>query len=253
MRPPIRIAVLECDTPMPDVVQEFGTYGNIFENLLKAGADALGQPDVITAEAGLQVTKWDVVNNEDSYPALDDVDAVLLSGSKHNSFDDKPWILKLVDFTKKVLAQDRVRLIGICFGHQIIGRALGVKVARSDAGWETSVLPFTLTEKGKELFKKDTINIHQMHRDIVYEYPAGVEPLGHSPRCEVQGMYQRGRLITVQGHPEFNEKIMAVIVKARHEQGIFDDELYKDSLERAPLPHDGVAISQAFIRFLLED
>lgn len=81
MRPPIRIAVLECDTPMPDVVQEFGTYGNIFENLLKAGADALGQPDVITAEAGLQVTKWDVVNNEDSYPALDDVDAVLLSGS----------------------------------------------------------------------------------------------------------------------------------------------------------------------------
>lgn len=77
--------------------------------------------------------------------------------AEHNSFDDKPWILKLVDFTKKVLAQDRVRLIGICFGHQIIGRALGVKVARSDAGWETSVLPFTLTEKGKELFKKDTI------------------------------------------------------------------------------------------------
>lgn len=77
--------------------------------------------------------------------------------AEHNSFDDKPWILKLVDFTKKVLAQDRVRLIGICFGHQIIGRALGVKVDRSTTGWEVSVLPFTLTEKGKELFKKDTI------------------------------------------------------------------------------------------------
>lgn len=81
MRPPFRIAVIECDTPLPDVVQEFGTYGSIFEGLLKAGADALGQPDVISSQAGLQVTKWDVVNNKDSYPALEDVDAVLLSGS----------------------------------------------------------------------------------------------------------------------------------------------------------------------------
>ncbi|EOD46747.1 hypothetical protein GTA08_BOTSDO09427 [Neofusicoccum parvum] len=253
MRPPLRIAVLECDTPLPDVVKEFGTYSDIFEGLLKAGADALGQPSVLSSKDGLQVTKWNVVDNEDSYPALDDVDAVLLTGSKHNSFDDKPWILKLVEFTKKVLAQDRVRLIGICFGHQIIGRALDVKVDRSDAGWETSVLPMNLTAKGKEIFKQDSINIHQMHRDIVYEYPPGVEPLGHSPRCEVQGMYAKGRLITVQGHPEFNEKIMVVILGARREQGIFDEELYKDSMGRAPLPHDGVVISQAFLRFLLED
>jgi len=58
----------------------------------------------------------------------------------------------LVDFTKEVLAQKRVRLIGVCFGHQIIGRAMGVKVDRSDRGWEVSVSPVQLTEKGKELF-----------------------------------------------------------------------------------------------------
>jgi len=53
---------------------------------------------------------------------------------------------------KKVLAQDRVRLIGICFGHQIVGRALDQKVGRSDRGWEVSVTPMQLTTKGKELF-----------------------------------------------------------------------------------------------------
>lgn len=57
-----------------------------------------------------------------------------------------------MEFTKKVLAQDRVRLIGVCFGHQIIGRALDVKVDRSDRGWEISVTNVQLTEKGKELF-----------------------------------------------------------------------------------------------------
>lgn len=79
------------------------------------------------------------------------------SWPEHNSFDDKSWILKLVDFTKKVLAQDRVRLIGVCFGHQIIGRAMGVKVGRSDKGWELAVLPFSLTAKGKEIFQKESI------------------------------------------------------------------------------------------------
>ena len=70
----------------------------------------------------------------------------------HNSFDNEVWIVKLVEFVQKVLAQGRVRLIVICFGHQIIGRALGQEVGRSDRGWEVSVTPMQLTAKGKELF-----------------------------------------------------------------------------------------------------
>jgi GMP synthase-like glutamine amidotransferase len=57
-----------------------------------------------------------------------------------------------VEFVQKVLAQDRVRIIGICFGHQILGRALGAKVGKSDEGLEVSVSNVDLTEKGKELF-----------------------------------------------------------------------------------------------------
>lgn len=57
-----------------------------------------------------------------------------------------------MEFTKQVLEQTRVRLIGVCFGHQIIGRALEQKVGRSERGWEVSVTPMELTAKGKELF-----------------------------------------------------------------------------------------------------
>jgi GMP synthase-like glutamine amidotransferase len=70
----------------------------------------------------------------------------------HDSFADTPWINKLVDFTKRVLAQDRVRTIGVCFGHQIVGRAMEVKVGRNDGGWEVAVTDVQLTEKGKEIF-----------------------------------------------------------------------------------------------------
>ncbi|KAI4628394.1 hypothetical protein J4E80_002533 [Alternaria sp. BMP 0032] len=95
--------------------------------------------------------------------------------------------------------------------------------------------------------------IHQMHKDVVFEYPEGVEKLGGSPRCLVQGMYKKGKLISVQGHPEFTEPIVSYLVKMRAEQGIFEDEQAKDALERVGKHHDGVVIAKAFLRFLMED
>lgn len=56
-------------------------------------------------------------------------------------------------FIKEVLAQSRVKVIGVCYGHQIVGRALGAKVAKSEGGaWEVSVCQVEQTKKGKALF-----------------------------------------------------------------------------------------------------
>ena len=92
-----------------------------------------------------------------------------------------------------------------------------------------------------------------MHRDIIYVYPESVEPLGHSDRCAVQGMYAKNRLITVQGHPEFTGVIVDELLDVRHERGLFDDELYKSGKSRVHKHQDGVAIAAAFLRFMLED
>ena len=92
-----------------------------------------------------------------------------------------------------------------------------------------------------------------MHRDIVFEYPEGVEKLGASPRCLVQGMYVKGKFITVQGHPEFSQEIVTEIATTRHGQGVFNDLQYEDAMNRVGNHHDGVAIAKGFLRFLLED
>jgi GMP synthase-like glutamine amidotransferase len=76
----------------------------------------------------------------------------------------------LVEFTKKILKQDRIRIIGVCFGHQILGRALGVKVGRSDDGWEISVLPVELSAKGKEIFQQDTLVRSSMDKSHWFIY-----------------------------------------------------------------------------------
>ena len=91
-----------------------------------------------------------------------------------------------------------------------------------------------------------------MHRDIVYNYPDGVEQLAYTEKCGVQGMYIPARLITVQGHPEFNEEIMREILGSRHALGIFDDATFEDAIARVDKYQDGVVVSQAFLKFLLE-
>ncbi|KAI9795646.1 MAG: hypothetical protein M1833_006886 [Piccolia ochrophora] len=252
MQPPLRIAILECDTPLDGTRAKYGGYGGVFTALLRAGADALNEPDVISSDKGLEISKWDVVN-ERQYPELNDIDGILITGSRFSAFEDTPWIVQLVEFVSSVLAQHRVRVIGVCFGHQIVGRALGATVKRSKVGWEVSVLPVTLTSAGKELFHKPNLSLHQMHRDIVLAYPSGVTDLGHSARCATQGMHAPRRLITVQGHPEFNEGIVRELLESRHRQGIFDDETYEDAIKRVGNQQDGVAVAAGFLRFLMEE
>lgn len=172
----------------------------------------------------------------------------------YNSFDNDSWILRLVTFTQLALESPHVRIIGVCFGHQILARALGAKVARSEGPtWEVSVCPVVQTALGKQKFGgKDTLSIHQMHQDIVYSYPEGVEELGSSGPCKVQGMYKKSKFITVQGHPEFTEAIVRELVEYRFKQGIFGGDVYRYGIDHVAEPHDGVTVAKAFVNFLLE-
>ena len=58
-----------------------------------------------------------------------------------------------MDYTSQLLKNGKVRVIGVCFGHQIICRALGAKVGRNPAGWEAAVNNVELSAKGKEIFQ----------------------------------------------------------------------------------------------------
>ena len=91
-----------------------------------------------------------------------------------------------------------------------------------------------------------------MHRDIVFDYPRNAQPIGSNSLCTNQGMYLPGRYITVQGHPEFTDEIISEILYNRHKVGIFPDGVYEDGMKRAPIPHDGVAVARAFLKFMQE-
>src|SRR4051812_32059691 len=52
-----------------------------------------------------------------------DFDRVIVSGSKTRVDDDSPWVLKLLDFIRATLNENKPYL-GVCYGHQMLARAL---------------------------------------------------------------------------------------------------------------------------------
>lgn len=81
LRPHLRVAILECDEPVGRTKEKYGSYGNLFKELLQNGATHLAQT---TSGKGtvLEITNWDIVNNTERYPNLDQIDCVLLTGSR---------------------------------------------------------------------------------------------------------------------------------------------------------------------------
>ncbi|KAK3297394.1 class I glutamine amidotransferase-like protein [Chaetomium fimeti] len=257
---PIRLAILKTDSPIPAVSSKVGQFDTIFTTLLRAACASLDPPQ--TLESQLTLTAHDVVaapavTGEDSdsgwdYPDPDTIDAVLITGSRASAYDEDEWVVRLAAFVRRLLDEGRVRVIGVCFGHQIVARALGARVAPSPAGWELSVTEVRLSEEGRAVFGGESLNIYQTHRDVVLELPPGVVPLASTEKCPIQAMYIPRQLITVQGHPEYTPFIMNEMLQARHKRGAIADGPFEDAMKRVADKHDGVAIARVFLRFLRE-
>ena len=57
----------------------------------------------------------------------------MITGSAAGVYDPLPWIAPLKDFL--VSAKGRAKLVGVCFGHQVMAEAFGGKVIKSPKGW----------------------------------------------------------------------------------------------------------------------
>ena len=72
-------------------------------------------------------------------------DAYLVSGSKSDSFGTDPWIQTLKEFLMQRY-QNGDKLLGVCFGHQLLALMLGGLTERSDKGWGLGLHRYQVTE-----------------------------------------------------------------------------------------------------------
>ncbi|PTW56572.1 GMP synthase (glutamine-hydrolysing) [Breoghania corrubedonensis] len=134
-------------------------------------------------------------------------DGWLITGSRHGAYEDHPWRDPLEDFIRAA-HEAGLPLVGICFGHQIIARALGGEVKLAETGW----IAGPQTYRGPD-GKNFTVNA--WHRDQVTRVPEGLEVFASGENCPVAGMFEPGRVLTFQPHPEFDAVYTAALLEER--------------------------------------
>ncbi|HAT2046983.1 TPA: GMP synthase [Legionella pneumophila] len=230
----MNLGILLCDKVSEVFVEDHGQYPEMFANLLRP------------ADATLEFTIFDAEHGE--LPTdVHAVDAYLISGSRHGVNDDYPWIRKLEEFVRTLHASQK-KLIGICFGHQLIAKALGGKVIKSPKGWGVGMSQNQIYQF-KEWMKPslNCFNLLVSHQDQVIELPTDAEILAGSDFCP-NYMMQIGSFFSVQGHPEFTKSYSRDLMVSR-EDSVNEIEFAK-GMKSLELHEDDTIIAQWIINFL---
>ena len=240
------IGILICGDP-PEVIKRiYGDYGKIYKSYILS----------LPSSVGITFRYFRVVDN--IFPSDDDIaicDCFMLTGSKYSTYDNFEWIHKLRVLIRH-LDVIRKKMIGICFGHQIIADALGCKIEKNSNGWEVSVCNVKLNSIGKKLFSskklinKNSILISQSHKDIVSEVnvDSGLKIFCYNEHCKIQGMIKGNHILTFQGHPEYFPQVIEALLNER--KHIIPERMYAIGMSRKDEPTDSLVILDVILEFI---
>lgn len=200
----MKVAILQCDQVLDKFKPQFGDYADMIRHMF------------VTIEDKLEFDVYDCQQGD--YPQHTGVyDFYITTGSKASAYDDKPWIRQLVQFVRQLYEHQR-KLIGICFGHQIMALALSGQVEKSDKGWGVGVAsnciisnPLWMTESVSNL------HIIVSHQDQVTQLPNGAEVIAHSDFCPYFMVQWNNYFLSIQGHPEFNAAYSKALMNNRRD------------------------------------
>lgn len=233
----MHIGILKTDAVRPEWVPAFGEYPDMFERLVR-GADSSARFTTWDVEAGIHPSEGEI----------DSVDGFIITGSKSSVYDDKSWIRDLEGLIQTLHAK-RKKMVGICFGHQIIAKALGGLVSKSEKGWGVGINVYDLTDLPFEpadeagMNKADakrtadsgqthilepqtlehkplehkTLKLVASHQDQVEALPPGARTIATNAHCENAGFVMGDHIFTLQGHPEFIPDYAEVIMALRYD------------------------------------
>jgi len=196
----MKIGILEVGLLNEALQDQFDPYPVMFADLLNRASEQL------------EYQSYSVIRGEmpDSVTACD---GWLITGSRHGVYENLDWMLKLQAFIR-VLAEQKIALVGICFGHQIIAQALGGKVVKSDKGWGVGPHRYRIDEAQPWMKSAvDEVSIYAFHQDQVVELPPQARVFSSSEFCPNAGLCYGDSIISVQAHPEFAEEYEVALLE----------------------------------------
>jgi len=231
----MKIGILKTDAVRPEWVPRFGEYPDMFMALLQE------------ADPALEFRVYDVEQGQ--FPAeIDEVDAYLITGSKSSVYDDKPWIGRLMAFVRE-LDRRRKKLVGICFGHQLVAHALGGRTEKSNKGWGVGLQTYHFTDLPAWHNGGDPdFSVLASHQDQVLVPAPGTRTLAASDFCEFAVCQIGEHILTFQGHPEFVTGYSRELLEFRRE--LLGEESYAAGVASLAQPPQSERVARWIVAFL---
>ncbi|MCA1661862.1 MAG: type 1 glutamine amidotransferase [Novosphingobium sp.] len=227
------MGILEAGGP-PESLADFGSYPDMIRRHLGESRYEYVEYDVPGGQLPLQA---------DACPAY------VVTGSPAGVYDPLPWIAELKAFL--VAAGGQARLLGICFGHQVMAEAFGGKVEKSPKGWGLGALAYSVDRPQPWMEAVGSFRLPASHQDQVVAVPPGAEVIAGSDFARF-GMlaYRDQGAASLQLHPEFTPEFAAALIERRRAAGI-DDEQAGRALASLRLANDSARVA-GWLRAFLE-
>ncbi|VAW67196.1 Glutamine amidotransferase, class I [hydrothermal vent metagenome] len=231
----MKIGILEADILDEDVQRKYGNYTDMFKELF------------LSVDSNLSFVSYNVVSFERPVD-INECDAYLITGSKFSAYDKDEWIYKLKDLIVELVKHQK-KLIGICFGHQIIADALGGEVKKSKKGWGVGCMlsDVKINKNGLKPIKK-SFNLLVSHQDQVTKMPANAMLVAGSDFCPVSSFSISDYVLSFQGHPEFNESYLKLIMRKRRDK--IGEQVYKNAIESLNNQPNSKEVAQCILNFI---
>jgi len=195
----MKIAVLETGVPPDPLGKEFGSYPDMFSRLLGPGYEL----ETYDVQAG-------------QLPQADGYGAYLVTGSPAGVYDPYPWIPPLIEFIR---GAGDAKMIGVCFGHQVMAEALGGHVIKSPKGWGAGLQRYEVVHKEPWLNGEREVAIPASHQDQVVRQPPKTEVVARSDFTPFASLAWTDRqAISFQFHPEFSPAYAKALIEKRYDR-----------------------------------
>lgn len=215
-----------------------GEYPDMLARWLGGAADRLG--------IDISFVTFDVRLGE--YPSQTGPDDVILvTGSRHSVYEPMAWITRAHEYVRQLHAQRR-KVIGVCFGHQLIASALGGETQRAAGGWAVGVhTARVLNHKSWMQPRREAFRLLCSHRDQVTTLPPEAECIAATDFCPVAAFTVGSHVLGLQAHPEFEKAYARDQLNVR--RGTLGAALHDAGVASLEQPTDEAVVAEWMLRF----
>jgi len=193
--------------------------GETFENTKNKLGDFDDWVRNCVATKDLIIKTIDILNGE-SLPPFSATMGVIITGSHAMVTEEHHWSVAVEEWIRQAIKHN-IGILGICYGHQLLGKALGGKSDFNPNGKEIgTVTIFTNPEVNDDPLFKDAptiFNANVTHLQSVLTLPEGAEVLGYNSHDQHQIVRYSQRIWGVQFHPEYDVQIMNAYIEEQRE------------------------------------